>query len=99
MASKDKHTCSWFADQSGVSAVLFALCAAFLVGLVALSVDVGHIGVVRTELQNAADACALAGARGFFPNTVRLLVLLNQTLIPPTAQSTANGWIARNAGG
>ena len=97
MAGKDKHKCSWFADQSGVSAVLFALCAALLVGLVALSVDVGHIGVVRSELQNAADACALAGARGFFPNTVPAV----GTPQPPpdniAAESTANGWIVRNA--
>ena len=33
-----------------------------LLGLLALVVDVGHLMIVRNELQNAADAAALAGA-------------------------------------
>ena len=94
MPDKNNHKCSWLADQSGVAMVLFALCAAILVGLVALSVDVGHIVLVRTELQTGADACALAGARGFFPNSTGTLAQINPD--PVTAQSTANGWIGKN---
>jgi hypothetical protein len=37
-----------------------------LVGFVALAIDVGHLYVVRNELQNAADAGALAGARHLY---------------------------------
>ena len=43
---------------------MFALTLSlFLVGVVALVVDVGHFWEVRGELQNAADSAALAGAR------------------------------------
>jgi hypothetical protein len=44
---------SIFNNQRGISAVLIAVCLVMLIGLVALSID---------ELQNAADAGALAGA-------------------------------------
>ena len=33
-----------------------------LLGFAALAIDVGYLFVVRNELQNAADAAALAGA-------------------------------------
>jgi Flp pilus assembly protein TadG len=42
--------------------VLTALMATFLVGVAAFVVDLGYIAVARSELQNAADAAALAGA-------------------------------------
>ena len=54
-------------DESGSVAVITAICLVFLVGFVALVVDVGHLYAVRSELQNAADAAALAGARALFP--------------------------------
>src|SRR5262249_9749254 len=41
---------------------LTALMLVFLVGMAAFVVDLGFIAVVRGELQNAADAAALAGA-------------------------------------
>ena len=49
-------------NQRGISAVLIAVCLIMLIGLVALSIDVSHLVVARNELQNAADAGALAGA-------------------------------------
>lgn len=54
-------------DESGSVAVITAICLVFLIGFVALVVDVGHLYSVRSELQNAADAAALAGARALFP--------------------------------
>jgi hypothetical protein len=48
--------------NNGISAVLIAVCLVMLIGLVALSIDVSHLVVARNELQNAADAGALAGA-------------------------------------
>jgi len=53
-------------DESGQVLVIVALGAVFLIGMAALAVDVSHGLVVRNELQNAADASALAGAGNLF---------------------------------
>ncbi len=53
-------------NQRGVSAVIVGICLLMLVSFVALAIDVGHLYVVRNELQNAADAGALAGARHLY---------------------------------
>jgi Flp pilus assembly protein TadG len=45
--------------------MLFSLLALFAVA--AFSIDIGHILLVRDELQNAADAAALAGANSLLP--------------------------------
>jgi Flp pilus assembly protein TadG len=57
---------SYLNNQQGVSAVIIAICIVMLVGFVALAIDVGHLYVARNELQNAADAGALAGAHNLF---------------------------------
>lgn len=49
--------------EKGAVAVLVAVLLMFLIGMVALVVDVGYLYATRSELQNAADAAALAGAR------------------------------------
>ena len=49
--------------QSGVVMILFAVSMVVLIGFMALVIDLGRTYVVRTELQNAADAAALAGAK------------------------------------
>ena len=48
--------------ERGATAVIVAVVIVALIGLGALAVDVGHLYLSRGELQNAADACALAGA-------------------------------------
>ena len=48
--------------QRGAVAVAFILLAVLLLGFVGLGLDVGRLYVSKTELQNAADACALAAA-------------------------------------
>lgn len=50
-------------EKGSIFVLVTAGIVAFL-GAVALSVDVGYLYVVRNELQNAADAAALAGAQG-----------------------------------
>jgi len=45
--------------------MLFSLLAAFAIA--AFSIDIGHTLLVRYELQNAADAAALAGANSLLP--------------------------------
>lgn len=49
--------------ERGVVAVLVAASMAVLIGFVGLALDLGKLYVAKTELQNSADACALAAAR------------------------------------
>jgi Flp pilus assembly protein TadG len=49
-------------SQRGATAVIVAICIAMLVGFAALAIDVGYLYATRNELQNVADAAALAGA-------------------------------------
>jgi Flp pilus assembly protein TadG len=56
-------------DESGATAIVFALICAVLCGFVGLAVDFGHMVMVRAELQRAADSGALAGAAGLLPYT------------------------------
>jgi hypothetical protein len=50
-------------NQAGVSAVIIAIVLPMLIGFGALAVDVGYMYVNRNELQNVADAAALAATR------------------------------------
>ena len=52
--------------QKGAVSVLVALTLPVLVGAAALAVDLAYLHVVRNELQNDADAAALAGARKLY---------------------------------
>jgi len=49
-------------NRRGATAVIVAICLAMLLGFAALAVDVGYISTTKNELQNIADAAALAGA-------------------------------------
>lgn len=49
--------------SSGVYTVVVGLMLVVLMGFVGLAIDVGRHLVVQQELQNAADACALAAVR------------------------------------
>lgn len=53
--------------ESGAVALVTALCLTIFMALLALVLDIGHLLNVRGELQNAADASALAGAQAFLP--------------------------------
>jgi hypothetical protein len=49
--------------QKGITVVLVAVMLFLLIGFVALAIDVGYFMVTRNELQNIADASALAACR------------------------------------
>jgi Flp pilus assembly protein TadG len=51
------------ADQSGGIAISAALVILVVMGFAALTLDIGHLISVKSELQKAAEAGALAGAR------------------------------------
>ena len=48
-----------------MSAVLIAILMFVFLGFAALALDLSHLFVAKNELQNAADAGALAGATVF----------------------------------
>ena len=48
--------------QRGAVAIIVGLTLAVLVGFAGLAIDGGRLYVNKTELQNAADACALAAS-------------------------------------
>lgn len=49
--------------EHGAVIVTFALFMFLLLGFMGLALDLGHLFVIRTELQTSMDACALAGAQ------------------------------------
>ena len=49
--------------------MIFTAICILLLALTALAVDLGHLFVAHNELQNAADAGALAGARVLYDNS------------------------------
>lgn len=49
--------------QQGAVAIIVAICLTLLVAMIGLVVDLGHMFIIKTELQNAADSCALAAAK------------------------------------
>ena len=54
-------------DESGAAAIIVALVLTALCGFVALAFDIGHMVMVKAELQRTADAAALAGVTGLVP--------------------------------
>jgi Flp pilus assembly protein TadG len=53
-------------NEKGISVILVAILLVALCGFVALAVDVGYMYVAKTQAQNAADACALAGIQKIY---------------------------------
>ncbi|MES2299562.1 MAG: pilus assembly protein TadG-related protein [Pseudomonadota bacterium] len=49
--------------QRGSIAVLTGMTLFIMIGMLGLVLDLGHLYVVKTEMQNAADACALSAAQ------------------------------------
>jgi Flp pilus assembly protein TadG len=68
--------------RRGAAAILAALLAAFMLGMVAFALDIGWMVLVKADLQNAADAAALAGVRPLMDGYV------NYQLATTTAQKT-----------
>lgn len=50
-------------NESGAVIVTVALTLFLLLGFMGLALDLGHLFIVRTELQTSMDACALAAAQ------------------------------------
>ena len=53
-------------ESSGTVAIVTGICLLVIMGMAGLALDLGQFYVVKSELQRAADAGALAGARALF---------------------------------
>jgi len=56
-------------DQQGAAALIIVLMLPIFLGFAALAVDIGHMMAVKAQLNNAAEAGALTGARALVPYT------------------------------
>lgn len=71
---------SKFNNQRGVTAVVIAIVITVLIGFVSLATDVGYVSLTKNELQNIADAAALAGT-GELGNIYQGLTYDNQQVL------------------
>ena len=54
---------SYLADEAGTLLVFFAVCCATLLGILALSFDLGRRAATQSDMQSFADNVALAAAK------------------------------------
>jgi hypothetical protein len=86
--------------ERGQSIILVAVCIVSLLAMAALAVDVVTLYVAKGEIQHAADAAALAGAKAFVESTVTTdpsnagLQTLAQNIACPDA-ACSSGYIAQ----
>lgn len=66
--------------QRGAVAVITGLAAVILVAFLGLTVDLGHAYVGTSELQNAADAAALAGAKELNQTAAGVTAAVNKAI-------------------
>ena len=69
--------------------IMFGVLLVVFLGFMALAIDLGRTYVVRTELQNAADAAALAGAKDLNQKAAGVTAAMN-TAIKMAAQNKFN---------
>src|SRR6185369_15977722 len=74
--------------RRGATVVLMACLMVVFVAMVAFALDIGYICSVQAELQNAADAAALAGAQ----QSLQAMTASNSeaAIIAPTIVSSAS---------
>ncbi len=73
-------------QRRGAALVLFAVCLVPLIACVALAIDLGILTLAQTQLSDAADAAALAGARALNGDTTNNRNN-NYSAAGPTAQA------------
>src|SRR5712692_10818918 len=81
--------------ERGQTIVLVAVALVSLLGMAALAIDVVTLYVARSEMQRAADAAALAGAKAFVDSGVTTDPT-RQTLAQDMANATINSIVLQN---
>jgi hypothetical protein len=81
-------------DERGSISFLTIILLFVFIGLMGIVIDLGHLHTVQNELRDAADACALRGARAFFPDDLTGMVTTAPD--PANAQSQASLTIVEN---
>jgi Flp pilus assembly protein TadG len=76
------------AGERGQTIVLVAVALVSLLGMAALAIDVTTLYVAKGEMQRAADAAALAGAKAFVDSGITSLLPADPNYV--TRQATAN---------
>lgn len=76
--------------REGVVAILVVFLMAALIGVAAFAIDTGHLYKVRTELQNVADATALAAAKSLDGTAAGIALALVQVTTVSTANEAYN---------
>jgi hypothetical protein len=77
--------------QRGQTIVLVAISLVSLLAMAVLAIDVVTLYVARTEIQRAADAAALAGAKAIADSSITTLLLADPNV------ATVQGWVVSNA--
>ena len=82
MQPADMTKCSGRKNERGNVLVYTVMSALFLFLAVGLGVDLSHLYLAKTELQNAADAAALAGASAFsLPNETKISTAVDRAML------------------
>jgi Flp pilus assembly protein TadG len=81
--------------RKGIIAPVFVILVIVLLGFLASSFDLSRVGLVRAQLQNAADASALAGASALATDNL-ILSMFNQTSDFATATTRAQTFAQAN---
>jgi len=76
--------------QKGVVAIVVGLAIFVLIGFIGLAVDLGHLFVVKAEMQNSMDACALAAAKELTGISANQLQIAENAGITVGSRNNAN---------
>ena len=76
--------------QRGGVAIMFGLTLVVLIGFIGLSIDLGRFFVIKSELQNAMDACALSAASQLKPGAGDPNALTNRWLTAGSSSPVAS---------
>src|SRR5271156_543161 len=82
-------------DERGQTIILVAISLVSLLAMAALAIDVVTLYSARSEIQRAADAAALAGAKALADSGITTLLLTdpNFTTVQPWATTAATNQV------